>query len=132
MKIVITGHNSLLGSNLAKYFSVNNQVILLGTRNKKYKKYQFNYEYNYLDLNNLNVFFNNEKNIDLFIHCAGINSKVCYENSEEAFKFNVKFTTKIWPSIRVFHTLITLILAVSINKISKLGNPWQNQKYVSH
>ena len=37
MKIVITGHNSLLGSNLAKYFSVNNQVILLGTRNKRYK-----------------------------------------------------------------------------------------------
>ena len=91
MKIVITGHNSLLGSNLAKYFSVNNQVILLGTRNKKYKKYQFNYEYNHLDLNNLNVFFNHEKNIDLFIHCASINSKVCYKNSKNAFKFNVKF-----------------------------------------
>ena len=96
MKIVITGHNSLLGSNLAKYFSGNNQVILLGTRNKKYKKYQFNYEYNHLDLNNLNVFFNNEKNIDLFIHCASINSKFCYKNSKKAFKFNVKLTEELF------------------------------------
>ena len=107
MKIVITGHNSLLGSNLAKYFSVNNQVILLGTRNKRYKKYQFNYEYNYLDFNNLNVFFNNEKiSICLFIAQVLI-QKVCYENSEEAFKFNVKLTEEL------FKICLKIILDVS-------------------
>ena len=95
MKIVITGHNSLIGSNLAKFFSVNNEVILLGTRNKKYKKYQFDYKYKYLDLENLNNFFVNQKNIDLFIHAAGFNSKDCNEKPHEAFNFNVKLTEEL-------------------------------------
>ena len=36
------------------------------------------------------------KKISICLFIAGINSKVCYENSEEAFKFNVKLTEELF------------------------------------
>ena len=112
MKVVITGHNSLIGSNLAKYFSLNNNVILLGTRKNIYEKYLFHYKYKYLDLNNLNAFFKNEKNIDLFIHCAGINAKVCELDAKHAFDFNVKLNGIFFAFRYLQHKKISDLIGV--------------------
>ena len=121
MKIVITGHNSLLGSNLAKELAVSNKVILLGTRNKIYKKYKFKYDLQILEINNLEEFFKKEKEIDLFIHCAGMNSNSCKNKEKEAFEFNVSFTEKL-TKLCVLNKVRSFIYLSSVNVYQKSLN----------
>ena len=137
MKIVITGHNSLIGSNLAKSFAENNKVILLGTRNIFYRKYKFKYDFQVLNFNNLNEFFKKENNIDLFIHCAAMNAESCNKNTKEAFQFNVFLTEKLTKlclinKVRCFIYLSSVnVYKNNPNKVIYENSPKSNDNFYS-
>ena len=97
MNILITGGLGYIGGRLAQYLSkdkTNN--IILGTRKKINPPIWLpdsqiqNINWNELKKSELNL-----KNIDVVIHCAGMNAKDCNNDPKAAFRFNSKSTREL-------------------------------------
>ena len=141
MNIVITGITSLLGSNIAEYFSRRgNNVISVG-RERIFSPYNKLYRFETINWQNPKEFFLKENQIDIFIHCAGLNAKECYLNPKEAFIFNSETTLKLAKlcsenNVKIFVYLSTIhvyspnpIGIINENNIPKNDHPYAKSKY---
>ncbi len=93
MKILITGANGLLGSNLVFLYSKHNEVHAT-SRSKTTFKNCFNHKLDILNFEDLKII----KNIkpDLVVHCAALtNVDYCEENTREAYEINVEGTRNL-------------------------------------
>ena len=104
MEIVITGASGLLGKNLIKYLC-----------NFPYKIYGFGRD-KYCDFKNPNFTYTqvnweryeeiidliSNRNIDFFIHLAGIQAKKCEENFEKCYEFNINKTFMLARDCQTF------------------------------
>lgn len=90
MKILLTGANGLLGSNIYSYFSLFQNLIIVGTDKQNPNKSSFLIEGDLLDQNFVNKFLEEHK-FDIIINTVGLPSlEQCEKFPDLAFDINVK------------------------------------------
>jgi UDP-glucose 4-epimerase len=100
MKVLITGGLGYLGGRIAQHLEANTDYkIFLGTRKKNVSHYSF------LNSSIIQTLWNSSieldqlcKNIDLVIHCAGMNANDCIANPKMAFEVNGNATSMLLKS----------------------------------
>tara|TARA_B100000242_G_C43051806_1_gene491472 strand:- start:284 stop:1210 length:927 start_codon:yes stop_codon:yes gene_type:complete len=94
MEIVITGASGLLGKNLIKYLCNFPYKIYGFGRENSYDFKSPNFNYIQIDWDKYDEIIEliSRKNIDFFIHLAGIQAKKCEEDFKECYEFNINKT----------------------------------------
>jgi UDP-glucose 4-epimerase len=109
-KILITGGFGFLGSRLADYLSKQNNQIFIVSRNisqKKIKIEKKNIIVRHIDWDSEKSLLNVCKNIDIIIHCAGIDARTANQNIYQSFEIN-------------FTNTVNLLKAAEHSKVKKL------------
>jgi len=99
-KVIITGITGMLGFDIFKIFSNDNDYEIYGIARNKKKDHLFdnNVKVEYFDLTNINKTrrFVHSINPDMIIHCAAnVNLRKCEENEDMAYKINSVVPGKI-------------------------------------
>tara|TARA_B100000073_G_C23731277_1_gene570868 strand:- start:232 stop:1224 length:993 start_codon:yes stop_codon:yes gene_type:complete len=93
VKIFLTGGRSLLANNIANFLcNLGHDVHLFG---RSVPQKIDGIKFSELNWNNLDSIFNPHREIDLLIHCAGINAHQCELDPNEALRFNSYLTGKL-------------------------------------
>ncbi len=95
MHIVLSGVTSLIGNNIANYFAKKGHNITIVGREHNINFANYKIKLKKINWENPEHIFSDIKQIDAFIHCAGINAKESKLNKEKAFKFNSITSGKI-------------------------------------
>ncbi len=141
MNIYITGYTSLLATNIAEYFSsIGHNVTLVGRSTKHLNK---RFKFLEIDWDNIESIFYNKINVDLLIHCAGINSENCLLDPSNAIKFNSYLTGRL-SELCVLYNVRNFIYFSSIHvyssdpngligeeDISTNSHPYAYSKYIA-
>jgi len=94
MEIVITGASGLLGKNLIKYLCNFPYKIYGFGREKSYDFKSPNFTYTQIDWDKYDAIIEliRRRNIDFFIHLAGIQARKCEEDFKKCYEFNINKT----------------------------------------
>lgn len=95
VNIVITGITSLIGNNIADYFIKKGHNVTTIGRRKNFSLLKKDLKFENIDWQNIDNFFKKAQNIDIFIHCAGIDSHESLINEKKAYQFNSETTGRL-------------------------------------
>ncbi len=95
MKVLITGGNGFIGSNLYNYLLLNNYEVVVAVRFKTFDLLLDNNNYVEVDYNNSNDLIDICKNVNYIIHTAGPNSSYCSENPISSINQRVEITQNL-------------------------------------
>lgn len=105
MKILITGGSGYIGGRLNKYFSNLNYEIYLASRSHKHSSYG---NHIVIDWNKYESLQEACKNMDVVVHCAGMNSLDCQNDPIGAFKVNEQYTRNL-AKVAIKHKVKTFV-----------------------
>ena len=95
MRILITGGHGYIGARLALYLSNNGHEIKVGSRRANKYKTLNNIQELETDWDNKNAILKICNNIDVVIHCAGMNADDSMRNPKHALDFRRSVTEKL-------------------------------------